>query len=85
MQRSSVLFPEPERPSSATISPSRRSREMSSSTGSGLPSGETNVLVTCDTSMMVVGSAPGLAGSSAVVVTGDSPWCLRRRPRSTST
>src|ERR1700683_712437 len=71
MQRNSVLFPEPERPRRATISPSRRSSEMSSRTGSGLPSGETNVLVTCDTSMIVVGSAPGAPALGCVVTMRD--------------
>src|SRR5580658_8156009 len=71
MQRSSVLFPDPERPRRATISPSRRSSEMSSRTGSGLPSGETNVLVTCDTSMMVVGWAPGAPTPGCVVTMRD--------------
>ncbi len=52
MQRNSVLLPDPLRPSSATISPSCSVSEMSSSTGSGLPSGDVNVLSTCDTSMM---------------------------------
>ena len=70
MHRRRVLFPEPERPSRATVSPSRRSSEMSSSTGSGLPSGETNVLVTWETSMMVVGSAlaPGACRVEVVVI-----------------
>src|SRR5580658_11235609 len=69
MQRKRVLFPEPDRPRSATISPSRRSSEMSSSTGSGLPSGETNVLVTCETSMMVVEPAPVSPALGCVAVT----------------
>ena len=47
---------------------------MSSSTGSGLPSGETNVLVTCDTSMMVAGSEPDRPTVRCdVVVTGSNP------------
>src|ERR1019366_6903383 len=87
MQRSSVLFPEPERPSSATISPSRRSTEMSSSTGSGLPSGEVNDFDTRVTSMMVAGPAPGpLAGRAAVPVIGYRPGrgAPRRSPSARS-
>src|SRR5664280_2527939 len=79
MQRRSVLLPEPERPRSATISPSRRSSEMSSSTGRGVPSGDTKLLVTWETSMMVAEPAPvrPVVGSE-VVVTGIHPSALVR-------
>src|ERR1019366_6077492 len=63
MQRSNVLFPEPDRPRRATISPSCRDKEMSSRTGRGLPSGEVKVLFTCDTSMI-----DGVAGAAACPV-----------------
>ena len=53
MQRKSVLLPEPERPRSATISPSCNSKEMPSRTRSGLPSGDVKDLVTSETSMIV--------------------------------
>src|SRR5579859_4046017 len=46
IHRSMVDFPDPDRPSSATISPSRRVSETPSSTGSARPSGVVNVLVT---------------------------------------
>jgi hypothetical protein len=52
MQRNKVDFPDPERPSRATISPSRSSMLMPSNTGSSPPSGAANVLVTRSTSMI---------------------------------
>src|ERR1700722_17180331 len=74
MHLSRVLFPEPDRPSSATISPSRSSREMASGTGSWVPSGETKLLETCETVTMVVGSGPGpVGGWSGRAVIGDHP------------
>src|ERR1700722_1854955 len=50
MHRSRVLFPLPDFPSRATISPSFSVKEMSSSTGRGLPSGEVKAFETWDTS-----------------------------------
>src|SRR5215469_7930587 len=50
MQRSRVDLPEPDLPSSATISPSRRVKVMPSRTGSACPSGVVNALVTLLTS-----------------------------------
>jgi hypothetical protein len=44
--RSSVDLPEPERPSSPTISPSRTSRSMFTSTGNGVPEGFANDMQT---------------------------------------
>ena len=44
-QRNNVDLPDPDLPSSATISPSWSSKLMSSSTASGEPSGDVNVLV----------------------------------------
>ena len=77
MQRSRVLFPEPERPSNATISPSKSSSVMSSSTGSGLPSGDVNSLETCDTSMIARAASgrPLLACSWGCVIGRHSCAC----------
>src|SRR5712692_2566848 len=74
MQRSRVDLPEPDLPSSATISPSRNSNEMSSSTDSDSPSGLVNALVTCSTVTMVNGAtaARPSRGSVAVVIVGVS-------------
>src|SRR5215469_6521747 len=53
-QRSSVDLPEPDLPSSATISPSERVKLTPSSTGRAWPSGVVNVLVTDSASMITV-------------------------------
>src|SRR5205814_5894868 len=52
MMRSSVLLPEPDCPSSATISPSRRVKSTVSSTGRTWPSADRKVLPTSFSSMM---------------------------------
>ena len=66
MQRSRVLLPEPDLPSSATISPSWSSKSMPSSTTSGWPSGVVKFLVTRSTAMIVSPAPP-----SAVAL----GWC----------
>src|SRR6476646_877903 len=80
MQRKRVLLPEPDLPSSATISPPWSSKSMPSSTTRGWPSGVMKFLVTCSTAMMVSPSSPSPAGRGRVVwvgVTVRSSWSER--------
>ncbi len=62
MQRSRVDLPEPDLPSSATISPSASWKPIPSSTGSARPSGVVKVLVTPSTRTI---SAPVGRGPAA--------------------
>ena len=55
MHRSRVLLPAPDLPSKATISPFRRSNEMLSSTGRGLPSADLYSLETPEICRIVSG------------------------------
>src|ERR1700683_880304 len=75
MQRSRVDLPEPDLPSSATISPSCNLRLTSSSTGRGWPSGVVKCLLTWFTSKI---TAPVGSGAKAVC------WSVIRPPRAWS-
>src|SRR5512138_1183240 len=59
MMRSSVLLPEPDWPSRATISPSRKVKSTPESTGRALPSAERKLLPTSRSSMMGWAMASG--------------------------
>ncbi len=75
MQRSSVDLPEPDLPSNARISPSRTSRSMPSSTGSG-PSSPSKDLVTPRTVMMGSGAtaeADSARAALAAETSGSGP------------
>ena len=82
MQRSRVLLPEPDLPSSATISPSWSSKSMPSSTTSGWPSGVVKFLVTPSTAMIVSPARPSPAAVVVVRVRGSHGGLLEVRGQS---